>query len=332
MPQDDDNKPQRTKALPRHTRSPWLTTPKPIKRLFDTFPLITYPANDLPQRKPIDRSQNTLYIFARGDDAQHNAPSFNPSCLKWQVGNNLHSQFPHNLAADLAIQTYLKLLNFDFITTPSTNHASPTGSLPFLTPALSTFNSDATPLSPPAPIPSYKLQEWATKSLFNSSQTKESFDMRYEPYLSLLEHELRNAWLHTLYLQHANFSTVARPLYISRTTTSSLVRFSLSHHLRTAALSEILKTSSSPMVDIDALYRASDEAFSALSVLLGDNEWFFGEEEAGLMDASVFAYTHLLLDKAMGWEEVERMGQGLREGRWKNLAEHRRRIFEKCYQ
>lgn len=86
------------------------------------------------------------------------------------------------------------------------------------------------------------------------------------------------------------------------------------------------------MVDIDALYRASDEAFSALSVLLGDNEWFFGEEEAGLMDASVFAYTHLLLDKAMGWEEVERMGQGLREGRWKNLAEHRRRIFEKCYQ
>ncbi|KAL8756479.1 MAG: hypothetical protein Q9184_004487 [Pyrenodesmia sp. 2 TL-2023] len=306
MPQDEALNPRESKPLPpKH--SPLLTTPKPIKRLFDRFPLVTYPANQLPQRNPIDRNVHTLYIFTHGKDSQNGPPSFNPSCLKWQ--------------------TYLHLANISFTTAPSTNHGSPTGSLPFLNPASSSTNLEAI-----APIPSTKLQEWATKN--GSAPGQKSEDMRYEAYMSLLDNRIRSAWLYNLYLSPSNFASIARPLYIIPATTSSLVRSSLSYTLRNAALAEVIRPSSSPVVDVEALYRESDNAFSALSELLGDDEWFFTEKVPGLMDASVFAYTHLLLDDAMmGWKAgEERMGDGLRDGRWKNLAEHRRRIYEKCYQ
>lgn len=156
--------------------------------------------------------------------------------------------------------------------------------------------------------------------------------MRYEAYMTLLDNRIRSAWLHTLYLSSSNFDAVARPLYIKSATSSSLVHFSLQRALQAAALEEIVKASNAPVVDIGLLYRESDNAFSALSELLGDNEWFLGKEEPGLMDASVFAYTHLLLDETLGWiTKEERLGKGLRDGRWTNLVDHRRRIYEKCY-
>lgn len=84
-----------------------------------------------------------------------------------------------------------------------------------------------------------------------------------------------------------------------------------------------------PIIDVESLYAESDEAFSALADLLGEDEWFFGENRPSLFDASVFAYTHLLLDENMGWKvEHERMGRALREGRWENLIAHRGRIWK----
>ena len=61
------------------------TIPPPLKRLFDTFPLVTYPANQLPLRAPRNRHQHALYVFTTADGAVSGAPSYNPSCLKWQV-------------------------------------------------------------------------------------------------------------------------------------------------------------------------------------------------------------------------------------------------------
>jgi len=81
-------------------------------------------------------------------------------------------------------------------------------------------------------------------------------------------------------------------------------------------------------VDSDAIYREAKEAFEALSVLLGEDEWFFGLEGPGEFDASVFAYTHLLLDEGMGWEE-SRLSSVV--GRLENLARHRGRVFERCF-
>ena len=54
------------------------------------------------------------------------------------------------------------------------------------------------------------------------------------------------------------------------------------------------------IVSAETLYDQAEEAFAALDSLLGDNEWFFGAEKPGLFDASVFAYTHLLLNDGLG--------------------------------
>ncbi|KAL8964545.1 MAG: hypothetical protein Q9183_004378, partial [Haloplaca sp. 2 TL-2023] len=81
MPQGEEDGERKTKGP---ERSGWLTTPPGIKRLFDKFPQVTYPANELPQRRRIERQRNRLYVFAREGDARYGEPSFNPGCLKWQ--------------------------------------------------------------------------------------------------------------------------------------------------------------------------------------------------------------------------------------------------------
>lgn len=63
----------------------FFTVPPIIKHIFDKFPLTTYPANDLPQRRPSRRHENQLFVFTDGPGARRGRPSFNPQCLKRQV-------------------------------------------------------------------------------------------------------------------------------------------------------------------------------------------------------------------------------------------------------
>lgn len=99
------------------------------------------------------------------------------------------------------------------------------------------------------------------------------------------------------------------------------MRLALSHQLRAAAESELLKQFT--VIDVEAIYRESDKAFRALSELIGEDEYFFGEAQPSLFDASVFAYTNILLDEGLHWKD-RRMREGLRE--CQNLVAHRRRI------
>ena len=75
----------RTKTNKTQERWHWFTTPQPIKQLFDKFPLVAYPPNELPQRTARNRGEHALYIFTTGEGASSGAASFNPGCLKWQV-------------------------------------------------------------------------------------------------------------------------------------------------------------------------------------------------------------------------------------------------------
>src|SRR5450432_232296 len=61
------------------------SVPAPVKRLFDKVPVLTYAANELPQRTPKPSKLPSLYVFIRQKDAAAGTPSFNPGCLKWQV-------------------------------------------------------------------------------------------------------------------------------------------------------------------------------------------------------------------------------------------------------
>jgi metaxin len=111
----------------------------------------------------------------------------------------------------------------------------------------------------------------------------------------------------------------------------------ISRQLHKAAEAELLHHSS--VIDVNDLYTEAEMAFEALSILLGDDEWFFatGNDEKGkgravggptIFDAEVFAYTHLLLDERMGWRE-KRLVEALRK--WENLVMHRERVLSKYY-
>lgn len=129
--------------------------------------------------------------------------------------------------------------------------------------------------------------------------------------------------LYSLYLIPPNFNAVAFPLYIAPSTTSTLVRLSLAHQLRTAAEGELSKQS--VRIDAESIYQGSDKAFGALSELLGDEDYYFGERKPGLFDASVFAYTNVILDEGLDWKD-SRMVEGLLI--YSNLVDHRQRILE----
>lgn len=75
------------------TASSFFTVPPPIKKLFDKFPLATYPANDLPQRSPSRRQGNQLFVFSDAAAARKGQPSYNPQCLKWQVSRLCREDF-----------------------------------------------------------------------------------------------------------------------------------------------------------------------------------------------------------------------------------------------
>lgn len=73
-----------------------LAVPGPIAALFNRVPLAVYPPNDLPLRSPSSdthRDTPILYVFTTSNGARTGAPSFNPSCLKWQVCSSPTSFF-----------------------------------------------------------------------------------------------------------------------------------------------------------------------------------------------------------------------------------------------
>ena len=147
--------------------------------------------------------------------------------------------------------------------------------------------------------------------------------MRYEAYISLIDHRLRNAWLFTLYLDDRNSEAVSKQLYIYPTSSNPLVQITLHHQLQQAARDELLKTRS--YIREDELYMEAEAAFSALSTLLGGDTNFFRNDRPSLFDASLFAYTHLLLDEKMDWQNT-RLAGSLKK--FPNLVQHRQRLLE----
>ncbi|KAF3482565.1 uncharacterized protein GIQ15_05324 [Arthroderma uncinatum] len=266
-------------AASTESRSWFPAIPQPVKRVFDQFPLVTYPPNAAPARstgttgttdKP---DEHRLYIFASPQAARKGRPSVNPQCLKWQA--------------------YLKFSGIRFRTIPSNNHASPNGALPFLLPA-----SAGNPGTDDAlPVPSNRLQRWADEQAHVDQG--EAASMREEVYTSLLDHRIRDAWLYTVYLDSSNFGSIARRAYVEPSTNNSIVRTVLACQLQEAARSQLLRTST--YIDVDDILAEAKNAFEALSVLLGSDSYFFGRAKPGLFDASVFAYVHLILDQKLGW-------------------------------
>ncbi len=108
----------------------------------------------------------------------------------------------------------MKFEDIPFVTVASSNHASPTGALPFLLPSAQSPSTAA--------VPSSRIQRWVrdvTGAKNNETTISElgtesqqglvrggaasaardvSSDMRYEAYIALLDHRIRNAYVRTL--------------------------------------------------------------------------------------------------------------------------------------
>jgi metaxin len=132
--------------------------------------------------------------------------------------------------------------------------------------------------------------------------------------------------LYTLYLDDLNFDSVAQRLYILPSSSNRLVQLTLAQQLQHAAKEELQKYA--PVIDGDEIILEAKLAFEALSNLLGGDDYFFGTKGPGLFDASVFAYTHLLLDKKLGWKN-EQLAHQLKKS--KNLVDHRERILQRFF-
>lgn len=144
--------------------------------------------------------------------------------------------------------------------------------------------------------------------------------------MTLIDHTIRNAWLYHLYLDRKNFISVAWPLYVKVASSNPLVQQTVAHQLRSAARDELLKTLD--IIDTGELYHSADDAFQALSTLLGRGQYFFDANNPGLFDASLFAYTQLILDESMGWE-TSTLADVL--SKYSNLVEHRNRISQQYF-
>jgi metaxin len=123
-----------------------------------------------------------------------------------------------------------------------------------------------------------------------------------------------------------NFAAVARKRYVDPSTSSSTVRAALALQLQQAARDELLKYTD--IIDVSSLEADADQAFEALSTLLSDAEYFFNRDRPGLFDASVFAYTHLILDEKLGWK-YNRLEHSL--SRYGNLEQHRQRLLNRYF-
>lgn len=169
---------------------------------------------------------------------------------------------------------------------------------------------------------------------------EESEDLRYDAYSSLVNNALRKAWvsqddssdigrianeakLYQLYLHPLN-STLVHSLYVAPCSSSILVQHAISHQLRDAAGRELAKASYSSRISEADIMREARDALSALSELLGHDRWFFGQAQPSMLDASIFAYTHLVLDEQLEWGENELARQ---VSQHQNLVQHRNTIL-----
>ncbi|KAF5665853.1 hypothetical protein FHETE_6492 [Fusarium heterosporum] len=272
----------------------WFVVPRPIRNLFNHFPLHVYEPEDLPVRSPASvRQRPLLYVFVADDDALLGKPSYNPSCLKWQ--------------------TVLRIAGIEFDIVPSNNHASPSGALPFLLPPSS---------QTPKPLTGEKIHKYALEHAVHELSKISS--PRVEAYQALLTQNIRPAWLYTLYLLSAN-APLLKSLYLP---SSILLSAPLHQTLHAAATAEILKTTRRATISSSQLFYDAKTALGALSALLGDDRWFFGAEGPGLFDADVFAYTYLMNDDTLAWGDtsLNECLEGL-----ENLTKHRQRLYKQCW-
>lgn len=98
--------------------------------------------------------------------------------------------------------------------------------------------------------------------------------------------------------------------------------------MQSAAEVEILRGCGGNLIRPNELFDDAQNAFQALSTLLGQQHWFFDGSKPGMFDAAVFSYTHLLLDLPFHSQESQLKSI---VANYDNLIAHRDRILSQYY-
>lgn len=154
----------------------------------------------------------------------------------------------------------------------------------------------------------------------------------------MIDVSIRPAWLHSLYLSPRNRHIVER-LYLKPTSSSWAVQKSIEHTLLTAVQEQLILATPRARIDVDDIYARARQSLESFALVLQDEEkevgegnaWVLGGDGKGgptLIDAALFAYTHLLLDESMGWKDKRLV---ISVHRWPVLVRHRDRILKEFY-
>ena len=109
---------------------------------------------------------------------------------------------------------------------------------------------------------------------------------------------------------------------------NTFVQLTIAYQLRQAAIDELAKSSFSGAVVEEDIFRDLENTISALAEVLGSDQWFFGQPQPSMLDASVFAYTHLILDGTLRWNS-NKLAEQLKQHQ--NLIDHRGRILNQYF-
>ncbi|KAF3931959.1 Metaxin-3 [Dactylellina cionopaga] len=147
----------------------------------------------------------------------------------------------------------------------------------------------------PQTVPAPKLGQWIEDIAAGSVNQINTDSADYRAFTSLIDTSIRDAWLYALYVDPINLKNITIPSYTDSTPVWP-INYLLGLQMRQAAIDSIQGNAGTSKITGRDIYSKAEEAWTALGALLGNDKWFFGAQDAGLFDASIFAYTHLIVN------------------------------------
>ncbi|KAF9926562.1 hypothetical protein FBU30_003849 [Linnemannia zychae] len=290
----------------------------PFYKFLAKFPLKQSPA---PHTRP-RFVKPTLYAFAPGwaITGQEKTEKQDNEAEQKETKESLVGSFDVD---SLKWMAYLKFNNIDYDIRPAFEPTmSPSGKLPFLALPNGTLITDD------------GFEQWVQENKPKSTNPSDSLDIHEAAeavaFSSLAESKIHAALLYTLWFEAPHFQNTTRQHYFGHH------NYYLGKLLNYIAKSNIVHTMllTRTQIDRELIFDEAASAIDALSVQLGNNEYFFGKSHPSSLDAIVFSYLHVILTlpRIRNAEDSGRSGELARMVRkHDNLFKYSQNIWKKYF-
>ncbi|CEP19026.1 hypothetical protein [Parasitella parasitica] len=219
------------------------------------FPLKVFSAVYEPPRP----TKDTLFIYGPG--YRNNQASFDVDCL--------------------VIQMYLKFCGIDFdVNNINEPAASPSEKLPFLATVSGAIYNDQ------------EIINWVKETRNLEKQLANEKDReKAKAFVTLVETKLKAALLFSMWLEPLNANQTTYKSYYGHTPTP--INMIVAYAKQKEIVQKLL--SNRDILVREEIYQDAAQTLEALSVKLGDENYFFGASEPTYTDAIIFSYIHSIL-------------------------------------